>query len=59
MAGNERIRYAGKSSLLQMNVGAANFRNLDREQRRIAFKLRFGNLTHLDARVRRGNYSYK
>jgi hypothetical protein len=59
MSRHQRIRHARESSLLQVNIRAANFRNLDREQSGVAFQLRLGNFAHLDARVWFGNYSDK
>ena len=59
MSRNEWIRYARESSLLQVNVCAANFRDFNREQRGVGFEIGFDNFTYLDACVRFGNYCDK
>jgi hypothetical protein len=55
MSGNQRIRHARESSLLEIDVSAANFRDFNSEQRRVGFEIRFANFTYLDRRVWFGN----
>jgi hypothetical protein len=51
MAGDEWIRNALQSSLLKINIRAANFRKFYIEQGRVWFKLRFRNVPNFDRSI--------
>jgi hypothetical protein len=59
VSGNERIWHARESSLLDMNVCAANFRDYNGEQRGVRFEIGFDNFTHLNRCIRFGDYCDK
>ena len=57
MSGHQWIRNTGEASALQVHVCSANLGQLDSQQRRIAFKIGFGNFTQCDGSVWFWNYS--
>lgn len=52
MTGNEWIGNALQAPLLQVNVGAANFRKLDFKQSRVLFEFGLRNFAQFDRRIR-------
>jgi hypothetical protein len=55
VAGNERVRHARESPLLQVHVCAAHLGKFHFEQRGVLFQLRLCHLAQLDGRVRFGD----
>jgi hypothetical protein len=55
MSGNERVRHARQSPLLQMNIRAAHLGEFHVQQRGVLFQLRLRHLAQLDGRVRFGD----
>jgi hypothetical protein len=55
VAGDERVRHARESPLLQMHVRAAHLREFHLQERGVLFQLRLRHFAHLDGRARFGD----